>query len=103
MKFHSISNCLEKYSSSYLFEKQTYTPAFVSILMSSLSQLEQVLIDDVLPVLKDDSLLSSHPIVVEVSSPAEITSVFDGISYSKVGYPPVVTLDAKEVVTLERR
>ncbi|NXA15016.1 AMPE aminopeptidase, partial [Sapayoa aenigma] len=45
--------------------------------------LEQVLIDDVLPVLKDDSLLSSHPIVVDVSSPAEITSVFDGISYSK--------------------
>lgn len=71
--------------------------------MSSLSQLEQVLIEDVLPVLKDDSLLSSHPIVVDVSSPAEITSVFDGISYSKVGYPPVVTLDAKEVVTSERR
>ncbi|NXA67281.1 AMPE aminopeptidase, partial [Mohoua ochrocephala] len=45
--------------------------------------LEQVLIDDVLPVLMDDSLLSSHPIVVDVSSPAEITSVFDGISYSK--------------------
>ncbi|NWV09614.1 AMPE aminopeptidase, partial [Ptilonorhynchus violaceus] len=45
--------------------------------------LEQVLTDDVLPVLKDDSLLSSHPIVVDVSSPAEITSVFDGISYSK--------------------
>ncbi|KAG6932553.1 glutamyl aminopeptidase [Chelydra serpentina] len=45
--------------------------------------LDQVLIDDVLPVLKEDSLLSSHPIVVSVSSPAEITSVFDGISYSK--------------------
>ncbi|KAM6428983.1 glutamyl aminopeptidase [Rhynochetos jubatus] len=45
--------------------------------------LEQVLVDDVLPVMKDDSLLSSHPIVVNVSSPAEITSVFDGISYSK--------------------
>ncbi|NWR72530.1 AMPE aminopeptidase, partial [Centropus unirufus] len=45
--------------------------------------LEQVLIDDVLPVMKDDSLLTSHPIVVDVSSPAEITSVFDGISYSK--------------------
>ncbi|NWH70192.1 AMPE aminopeptidase, partial [Piaya cayana] len=45
--------------------------------------LEQVLIDDVLPVMKDDSLLSSHAIVVSVSSPAEITSVFDGISYSK--------------------
>uniref|UniRef100_A0A803VU04 Aminopeptidase n=1 Tax=Ficedula albicollis TaxID=59894 RepID=A0A803VU04_FICAL len=51
--------------------------------------LEQVLIDDVLPVLKDDSLLSSHPIVVDVSSPAEITSVFDGISYSKASNKPV--------------
>uniref|UniRef100_A0A8C3KI73 Aminopeptidase n=1 Tax=Calidris pygmaea TaxID=425635 RepID=A0A8C3KI73_9CHAR len=58
--------------------------------------LEQVLIDDVLPVMKDDSLLSSHPIVVNVSSPAEITSVFDGISYSKVGYPLLVTLSAKK-------
>lgn len=53
--------------------------------------------------MKDDSLLSSHPIVVSVSSPAEITSVFDGISYSKVGYPPVVTLDAKKVEAWERR
>uniref|UniRef100_A0A803TTY1 Aminopeptidase n=1 Tax=Anolis carolinensis TaxID=28377 RepID=A0A803TTY1_ANOCA len=45
--------------------------------------LDQILIDDVFPVLKDDSLQSSHPIVVDVSSPDEITSVFDGISYSK--------------------
>ncbi|NXJ67330.1 AMPE aminopeptidase, partial [Rostratula benghalensis] len=50
---------------------------------SEWQMLDQVLIDDVLPVMKDDSLLSSHPIVVSVSSPAEITSVFDGISYSK--------------------
>ncbi|NXE13206.1 AMPE aminopeptidase, partial [Lophotis ruficrista] len=50
---------------------------------SDWQMLEQVLIDDVLPVMRDDSLLSSHPIVVDVSSPAEITSVFDGISYSK--------------------
>lgn len=53
--------------------------------------------------MKDDSLLSSHPIVVDVSSPAEITSVFDGISYSKVGYPPLVTLDTKKVEAWERR
>ncbi|XP_007425882.1 glutamyl aminopeptidase [Python bivittatus] len=45
--------------------------------------LDQILIDDLFPVLKDDSLLSSHPITVNVSSPDEITSVFDGISYSK--------------------
>uniref|UniRef100_A0A1A8S179 Glutamyl aminopeptidase n=1 Tax=Nothobranchius rachovii TaxID=451742 RepID=A0A1A8S179_9TELE len=31
----------------------------------------------------DDALISSHPIIVDVSSPAEITSVFDSISYSK--------------------
>uniref|UniRef100_A0A670YNR5 Aminopeptidase n=1 Tax=Pseudonaja textilis TaxID=8673 RepID=A0A670YNR5_PSETE len=45
--------------------------------------LDQILIDDLFPVLKDDSLVSSHPITVNVSSPDEITSVFDGISYSK--------------------
>ncbi|CAL8271065.1 unnamed protein product [Merluccius merluccius] len=42
-----------------------------------------MLISDVLPVMVDDGLLSSHPIIVDVSNPAEITSVFDGISYSK--------------------
>lgn len=40
---------------------------------------------DVLPVMVDDALLSSHPIIVNVSTPAEITAVFDSISYSKVG------------------
>ncbi|XP_035024111.2 glutamyl aminopeptidase [Hippoglossus stenolepis] len=42
-----------------------------------------MIISDVLPVMVDDALLSSHPIIVDVSTPAEITSVFDGISYSK--------------------
>lgn len=42
-----------------------------------------MIIDDVLPVMVDDALLSSHPIIVDVSTPAEITSVFDAISYSK--------------------
>ncbi|KAM6220503.1 glutamyl aminopeptidase [Rhynchocyon petersi] len=45
--------------------------------------LDQMLLEDVLPVQEDDSLMSSHPIVVTVTTPAEITSVFDGISYSK--------------------
>ncbi|XP_072480520.1 glutamyl aminopeptidase [Notamacropus eugenii] len=45
--------------------------------------IDQMLLDDVLPVQEDDSLISSHPIVVNVTTPAEITSVFDGISYSK--------------------
>ncbi|XP_076022170.1 glutamyl aminopeptidase [Genypterus blacodes] len=42
-----------------------------------------MIISDVLPVMEDDALLSSHPIIVDVSTPAEITSVFDSISYSK--------------------
>uniref|UniRef100_A0A665W9T2 Aminopeptidase n=1 Tax=Echeneis naucrates TaxID=173247 RepID=A0A665W9T2_ECHNA len=42
-----------------------------------------MVINDVLPVMVDDALLSSHPIIVNVSTPAEITSVFDAISYSK--------------------
>ncbi|RXM99098.1 Glutamyl aminopeptidase [Acipenser ruthenus] len=45
--------------------------------------LDVMVIDDVLPVMRDDALLSSHPIIVDVSTPAEITSVFDVISYSK--------------------
>ncbi|XP_073428069.1 glutamyl aminopeptidase [Dendrobates tinctorius] len=47
------------------------------------NMLDQILIDDLLPVMKDDALLSSHPIIVSVSTPAEITSVFDAISYNK--------------------
>ncbi|CAN9502525.1 unnamed protein product [Ophioblennius macclurei] len=42
-----------------------------------------MIVSDVLPVMVDDALLSSHPIIVDVSTPAEITSVFDTISYSK--------------------
>lgn len=42
-----------------------------------------MIISDVLPVMEDDALLSSHPIIVDVFTPAEITSVFDAISYSK--------------------
>lgn len=42
-----------------------------------------MIVSDVLPVMEDDALLSSHPIIVDVSTPAEITSVFDAISYSK--------------------
>jgi len=31
-----------------------------------------------------DDTVTSHPIVVDVKQPSEITSVFDTISYSKV-------------------
>ncbi|XP_039920765.1 glutamyl aminopeptidase isoform X2 [Hirundo rustica] len=69
--------------STYLVCFAVHQFAWVERKSASGKPLEQVLIEDVLPVLKDDSLLSSHPIVSNVSSPAEITSVFDGISYSK--------------------
>lgn len=51
-----------------------------------LLQRDIMIIDDVLPVMVNDALLSSHSIIVNVSTPAEITSVFDSISYSKVSY-----------------
>lgn len=35
------------------------------------------------PVMKFDSTLASHPIVQSVNSPAEITELFDTISYEK--------------------
>ncbi|KAG8454068.1 hypothetical protein GDO86_000635 [Hymenochirus boettgeri] len=47
------------------------------------NMLDQILTDDLLPVMKDDALFSSHPIIQNVSTPAEITSVFDAISYNK--------------------
>ncbi|KAL4641863.1 glutamyl aminopeptidase isoform X1 [Arapaima gigas] len=55
----------------------------VNIAEPSWNMRDIMLIDDVLPVMVDDALVSSHPIIVNVSNPAEITSVFDGISYSK--------------------
>lgn len=55
-------------------------------------QRDIMLINDVFPVMVDDALLSSHPIIVDVSSPAEITSVFDAISYNKVWLVMLVNL-----------
>ncbi|XP_059170274.1 glutamyl aminopeptidase-like [Physella acuta] len=45
--------------------------------------MDKILTMDVFPVMKEDSQLSSHPIVVDVMSPSQVTSVFDSISYSK--------------------
>nr|XP_009860488.1 glutamyl aminopeptidase [Ciona intestinalis] len=45
--------------------------------------MDQFLIQDIQPVLSFDSRINSHPIVVNVSTPGQITSVFDTISYSK--------------------
>ena len=49
-------------------------------------QLDQFVVDDVQPIMVTDAGLSSHPIVVDVRNPDQINEVFDGISYSKVGY-----------------
>ena len=35
-------------------------------------------------VMPEDSVASSHPIIVPVNRPEEITAVFDSISYNKV-------------------
>jgi glutamyl aminopeptidase len=44
----------------------------------------QFLTEDVIPVMWDDAKPSSHPIIVEnVTSAADITSLFDSITYSK--------------------
>lgn len=46
------------------------------------------------PVMVTDAGLSSHPIVVDVTNPDDINSVFDSISYEKVVlkqiYKPVI-------------
>ena len=48
-------------------------------------QLDQFFGSDLSGALDLDSLNESHPILQEVASPDEINSLFDTISYSKVG------------------
>ena len=51
---------------------------------ASLVQEVQVLTEEVIPVMWDDAKPSSHAITVKnLTSPAEITSIFDSITYSK--------------------
>ena len=45
--------------------------------------LDQFLPDNLWPALQLDSLLSSHPISIEVNDPIEINQIFDTISYKK--------------------
>ena len=49
------------------------------------TQLDQFFGADLSLALELDSLNQSHPILQEVASPDEINSLFDTISYSKVG------------------
>lgn len=45
--------------------------------------MDQFVLDDLHNVLKLDATLASHPIVQQATTPDEITSLFDTISYSK--------------------
>lgn len=45
--------------------------------------MDQFIIDDLHPVLTIDATVASHPIVLTVSNPDQITAIFDTITYSK--------------------
>ena len=45
--------------------------------------MDQFYVDTLQSALSDDSLNASHPILQNVSSPDEINSLFDSISYDK--------------------
>ncbi|XP_039273307.2 aminopeptidase A-like [Styela clava] len=45
--------------------------------------LDHLVNDDLQSVMRSDSSLASHPIVVDVNTPSQITSVFDSVTYSK--------------------
>lgn len=57
-----------------------------------------MLVSDLFPVMNDDSELSSHPIIVNVENPNQITSVFDSISYSKVKFGCLVMYLIKNII-----
>lgn len=46
----------------------------------------------------EDSVASSHPIIVPVNRPEEITAVFDSISYNKVDFNMVLITDLSQNV-----
>ncbi|KAJ1522082.1 hypothetical protein ONE63_002393 [Megalurothrips usitatus] len=54
---------------------------------------DQFVVDTLLSVLKLDAELSSHPVLQEVSSPDQITEIFDTISYDK-GSSVILMLEA---------
>ena len=45
--------------------------------------MDQFWVDKLMPALRQDSLVSSHPVSVTVSDPKDIESIFDTISYKK--------------------
>lgn len=52
--------------------------------MGCLDQEFQFCTRTLLPVLGDDALVSSHPIIQTVETPDQINSIFDNIAYNKV-------------------
>lgn len=76
-----------KLQNSHIQSTKGKLKSFTVRLSVRASQRDIMIIDDVLPVMVDDALLSSHPIITNVSTPDEITAVFDSISYSKVQRP----------------
>lgn len=58
-------------------------------------QLEQVIYDDLQPVLQVDAALNSHPIVQSVDNPDQINQLFDSVSYDKVS--KIVLVRSEEV------
>jgi len=49
-----------------------------------LVQDSQFLVDDLIPVMSADAVLSTHPVVVPLSNSYEIIQAFDAITYKKV-------------------
>lgn len=50
------------------------------------TQNDQFVVNDLYYVFGLDQIVTSHPIIVDVNRPEEISEVFDGISYSKVSF-----------------
>ena len=57
---------------------------FMTNLFCNLTQFSQFAAIEAYAVMPEDSVASSHPIIVPVNRPEEITAVFDSISYNKV-------------------
>ena len=47
-----------------------------------------------------DALASSHPISVDVENPADIATIFDGITYQKVSWHEILTSNTRKGLPL---
>ena len=67
------------YGSAHLHNATTMHLTSVLLLLSP----PQFVSSEMVKALETDSLLSSHPVEVEIKDPDEIEQVFDNLSYSK--------------------